>query len=117
MYTEARICLNKSQRNNSSMEIPTVPNSVTQCIKRIHYQVFKWNQCNKQIMESISFEMNGWIWCPDYEIAKPVWFSGDQVPIFTITNIFVVAASERSKYPQNQRKNLNQTDTVKMRLL
>lgn len=68
------------------MRIPTDPDSITKCIKRIHYQVFIWNQCNKQVMKSVSFETNYWTWCPDFDIVMPVWLLDDQISNFTKAN-------------------------------
>ena len=52
---------------------PPDPDFVTQYIQRIHYQVLFWNQCNKQIMECLSFKKKEWTWCRYYEIVQPVW--------------------------------------------
>ena len=56
------------------------PNSLKQCIKRAHYQTFKWVHCKEKTIAAINFESNGWPWCSDEENVKSVWFVNSQLP-------------------------------------
>lgn len=79
-YIEMRIRLHKSLKQKSSLSIPPDPDSVVQAIKRVHYQTTKWFQCTSQNIVSVPFEGNGWTWCGDGSIARPVWYTGKQLP-------------------------------------
>ena len=62
------------------MTIPPGPDSIVQAVKRVHCQVSKWYQTTSETILEISFEGNGWSWSADEGLAKPVWFSGRQLP-------------------------------------
>ena len=62
------------------MSILPDTDSVVQVIKRVHYQASKWYKSELQTIHDVTFEGNGWIWCEDDALVKPVWFTGEQLP-------------------------------------
>ena len=88
------------------MLIQLNPDPVTYCIKRTHYHIFIYNPRNEQTNEIITFEINEWIWCPDYEIVKQVWFLGNLIPRFY--------NNQHSRRSSKGKKQKTKTESAKM---
>ena len=77
---QTRVRLYQSLKQKSFMCIQPDPDSLKQCVKRAHYQTFKWVHCKEKMIAAINFESNSWAWRSDEEIVKPVWFVNSQLP-------------------------------------
>ena len=81
-YVATRVRIYQSLKSKSSMSLPPDPDSVTQAIKRVHFQVYHWIRCCTPMIESIPLEKNGWIVSMEDNDAnvRPCWFTGSQLP-------------------------------------
>ena len=64
----------------SSLTLPPDPDSVTQTIKRVNFQIKISLQSLNQNITFPSSEQNGWEWCDEKLIMVPISFTRSQLP-------------------------------------
>ena len=74
---ETRIRLYKAMKTKSSQALPPDPDSMTEAIKRMHFQTYYCLRFNDRIPDEIDYSKNGWK--EESGVVVPIWFTGKYI--------------------------------------